>query len=300
MIGKPPVDKNVSYFFLLTFLLLSLMSTFNYIANTRTATALNQLLEEQSNCRSLCRELGCMIEKYDELQESYSLLLEEKEQLEGQLSYRSLSRGTLSSPKAYLTIDDGPGECTPQLLQILSEYKVPATFFVTGQNTSGDEDIYRNILKHGHTLGNHTMTHNFKKIYASTDTFMVDLLKLEERLVQDTGVRPDIVRFPGGTSTTLVSSAVLREIISELKERGYDYFDWNVSIGDCNTSLTAPQLVANLVRQADRQAGQDLVVLMHSFNPATAEALPTIIEELKTRGYVFAALKKGIVNVKHR
>ena len=73
------------------------------------------------------------------------------------------------------------------------------------------------------------------------------------------------------------------------------------STGDCN-STTAAQLVANVVNQADRRPGQDLVVLMHDTyaNYATVEALPQIIRELRMRGYTFATLKKGVINMKHR
>lgn len=157
-------------------------------------------------------------------------------------------------------------------------------------------------MEQGHSLGNHTMTHNLKGIYQSKDTFMGDLLRLEDLLAQEAGVRPDIIRFPGGSSNTIASPGVLKEIIAELKARGYDYYDWNISTGDCNSSLTAAQLVANVVGQADSRPGKDLVVLMHDtyVNHATVEALPQIIRELRMRGYSFAALKKGAISMKHR
>ncbi|HHX87861.1 MAG TPA: polysaccharide deacetylase [Firmicutes bacterium] len=300
MIETGLTKNHLHLFLILTLILMMLAAGFNLVVYSQTTAALNQLREKHLSNQGLCKDLDYLNSKYSELQNRYNLLLKEKEALESRLNNQNISRGIYNYPTAYLTIDDGPGKYTHQILQILAEYNVPATFFVIGQNNSGDEHIYSSILEQGHALGNHTLTHNLNKIYLSKNAFMEDLLRLEDLLAQKTGVRPDIIRFPGGSSTTCVSSAVLQEIIAELKERGYDYFDWNISTGDCSSSLTAAKLVANVVHQADLQPGQDLVVLMHSFNFATVEALPQIIKELRMRGYTFAALKKGIINMKHR
>ncbi len=119
-------------------------------------------------------------------------------------------------------------------------------------------------------------------------------------LVEKTGVKPDIYRFPGGSSNAWVTPTVLKEIIAALAERGYDYFDWNVATGDSNTNLSGAQIVANLINQADELPGKDLVILMHTTRSSTVEALPRIIAILSARGYRFAPLQKGAVNVKHR
>ncbi len=299
MIGTEISKPHYQFLLVLTFVLMVLSAGFNLVTFSQATTAFNQLKEEHSTYLELCGDLDHLNSKYSELQNQYDLLLKEKEQLENKLNDQNISRGEYS-PRAYLTIDDGPDINTDRVLQILAKYNVPATFFVIGHNSSGDEHIYNRILAQGHALGNHTFTHNLKKIYRSKDAFMEDLLRLEDLLAEKAGIRPDIIRFPGGSSNTGVSSAVLKEIIAELKEYGYDYFDWNVSTGDCSSGLTAPELVKNVTTQADRQPGQDLVILMHSFNRVTVEALPQIIEELRARSYTFAALKKGVVNVKHR
>ncbi len=298
MIETGFAKNHLHHFLITTFILVMLASGFNLVLYSQASESFSQLKKEQSNYQQLCQDLDRLNSKYGELEDRYKLLLEEKEKLEGELEKQNTSGGSIST--AYLTIDDGPYLYTPQILQTLSEYKVPATFFVTGDNKSGDDDIYKIILEQGHALGNHTRTHNLNRIYRSKDAFMEDLLSMEDLLAEKTGVRPDIIRFPGGSSTTGMSTATFKAIVVELEKRGYDYFDWNVSTGDCNANLTAAQMAANVIKQAERQPGQDLVILMHSFNPASLEALPKIIEELKSRGYIFASLKKGAVNVKHR
>lgn len=300
MINRHIDGSHLQIFLVATLILILLTGCYYLLLYPRATAALEELEKEHLGSIELRDELEQLKHSFAELQGKYDRLLQEKEKLEALIRKDTSTGETVKTPRAYLTIDDGPDKYAPRILQILAEHSVPATFFVIGRNDSGDEHIYRHILEQGHALGNHTMTHNLKKIYQSKDVFMDDLLRLEDLLEQQAGIRPDIIRFPGGSSNTVAPSGILKAIIAELKERGYDYFDWNISTGDCNTSLTAAQLVANVVSQADRRPGQDLVVLMHDFNPATAEALPQIIKELQQRGYTFAALKKGAINMKHR
>ena len=280
-------------------ILILLTGGFHLLIYPQATARLGELQNEHALNLELKNELDRLNNSYSELQGKYKLLLQENSKLEERLQNAGPPE-TRKGPRAYLTIDDGPEKYTAQILQILAEYNVPATFFVMGSNNSGDENMYSHILEQGHALGNHTMTHRLKTIYLSKDAFMEDLLRLEELLYLKTGIRPDIIRFPGGSSNTVAAPGIMKEIITEVTARGYDYFDWNISTGDCNTSLTAAQLTANVASQADRRPGQDLVVLMHDFNHATAEALPQIIGELRRRNYTFVLLEKGVINMKHR
>ncbi len=288
----PGVALLISLFFLINGLYLLL-----YQAELKTTKQLQtELNQERLTISKLEETLTHQSVELDQLHVKHDQLLAEKEEWGQQRSYGG------SGPTAYLTIDDGPSENTIKMLEILAEYKVPATFFVIGHNLSGDENIYQRIVDEGHALGNHTYTHNLSNIYRSIDTFMNDLLRLEEHLYEKTGIRPDIVRFPGGTSNTVGSTSVIQGIIRTLQERGYDYFDWNVSSGDANASLSSSKIVENVVTQVDQQVGRDVVVLLHDtyLNYNTVEALPQIIESLKARGYQFAPLQKGAINTKHR
>ena len=188
MIETGLTKDHLQLFLILTLVLMMLAAGFNLVVYSQITTALNQLKEEHSSYQELCKDLDYLNSKYGELQNRYNRLLKEKEQLESRLNSQIMSRGTYNYPTAYLTIDDGPGKYTHQILQILDEYNAQATFFVIGQNSSGDEHIYRSILEQGHALGNHTFTHNLKQIYLSKNAFMEDLLRLENLLAQKTGI----------------------------------------------------------------------------------------------------------------
>ncbi len=299
MIVRKLSKEYLQLFLCLALIIILLAGGFHLLIYPQAAARLDELQKEHAVNLELKNELDRLNNSYCELQGKYELLLQENSKLEERLQ-NSGRTDAGKGPRAYLTIDDGPEKYTAQILQILAEYNVPATFFVMGSNNSGDENMYSRILEQGHALGNHTMTHRLKTIYLSKDAFMEDLLRLEELLYLKAGIRPDIIRFPGGSSNTVAAPGIMKEIIAEVTAQGYDYFDWNISTGDCNTGLTAAQLTANVASQADRRPGQDLVVLMHDFNRATAEALPQIINELRSRNYTFALLKKGIINMKHR
>ncbi len=206
----------------------------------------------------------------------------------------------------YLTFDDGPSKNTLKILDILQEYGIKATFFVIGNNQSGDSGIYRRILAEGHALGNHTYTHNFHEIYRSPAAFMEDFLRMEQYILKQTGMKTDIMRFPGGSSSAMAQEVstyniIVEDLISKVENRGYDYFDWNVSTGDGSGDLSSEEIIDNALEGAGRVDG-DLVVLFHDSENrhTTVEALPAIIETYKTWGYRFDVLNKGAVEVKHR
>lgn len=210
-----------------------------------------------------------------------------------------------SGPVAYLTFDDGPSQNTLQILEILAEYKVTATFFVTGNNSSGDSGIYRRILHEGHVLGNHTFSHNFDNIYLSDTHFITDFQRLEDFLFQEAGVRTHLMRFPGGSKSSMALKVsgydIIADLIPEVTKRGYDYFDWNVSSGDGTATPPKEDIIKNVLDQADEING-DIVVLFHD-SPAkitTVEALPETIQGLLARGYEFAVLDRGVINSKHK
>ncbi|MCW3489528.1 polysaccharide deacetylase family protein [Dethiobacter alkaliphilus] len=210
-----------------------------------------------------------------------------------------------SGPTAYLTFDDGPSKNTLAILEILKQENIPATFFVTGNNVSGEESVYKRIVNEGHRLANHTYTHNFAEIYQSTEAFLADFLRLEEFLYQETGIRTDMMRFPGGTKSAMAQKTsgynIVGELIGEIKALDYDYFDWNVYSGDGTDTPPSAEIVKNVLSGADGIDG-DIVVLFHDSRTkkSTVEALPQIIAELTERGYSFSALSPGAIEVKHK
>ena len=197
---------------------------------------------------------------------------------------------------AYLTFDDGPSPNTPEILAVLREYDVPATFFVNGDDSFYGRRMYRRILEEGHVLGNHTYSHDYFSIYRDADSFMEDHRHLEELIYGATGTRPRVTRFPGGSNNTVSFSAagydVMEEITAKVEEEGNSYFDWNVYGLDGNKPTPSPGKIAGAVLNKARWLEDRAIILLHDnkFNHDTVKALPLIIEGLEEEGYEFGLL----------
>ena len=202
--------------------------------------------------------------------------------------------------KVYLTFDDGPSEETDRILDILEEYQVKATFFVTGKPDDKYGDVYRRIVADGHTLGMHSFSHNYSRIYASEEAFREDVEQLRDYLYQETGVKSDFYRFPGGSSNT-VSRTSIQQLITYLNEQNIVYFDWNVSAGDATSEYVSSERITSRVIS---QVGEykEAVVLMHdsSDKKSTVEALPMIIEGIqKMENTVILPISDATIPVQH-
>ena len=189
-----------------------------------------------------------------------------------------------SGKKVYLTFDDGPSSNTDQILDILKDYDVKATFFVVGKTDERSVKAYQRIVEEGHTLAMHSYSHRYDEIYESKEAFARDLNSLQEHLYETTGVWPRIYRFPGGSSNT-VSKVDMQELIEYLTDIGITYFDWNVASGDAvSRTLPAETIVNNCLSGIEKQ--KESVILMHdaSNKGTTIEALPQIIEAIQEQG----------------
>ncbi|MBU7319425.1 polysaccharide deacetylase family protein [Paenibacillus oleatilyticus] len=209
----------------------------------------------------------------------------------------STERGSRKK-KAYLTFDDGPSRQTRHILRILREKGVKATFFVTGKSSPELKSYYKLIVNEGHSLGNHTYSHNYGYIYSSIAAYRKDTEKLNDLLARTVGVRPDIFRFPGGSDNHLSRKAggrhIMAKIAREMTNIGYQYFDWNVSSTDAAAVTLPKQDILASVRSNSRGKNQ-IIVLMHDddHKTTTVEALPDAIDWLKKQEYKFETLSKS-------
>ncbi len=200
----------------------------------------------------------------------------------------------------YLTFDDGPSRNTDRILDILKEYDVKATFFVVGKTDETSVAAYRRIVEEGHTLAMHSYSHKYAEVYASKESFIQDLSKLQEYLYQITGVWPRYYRFPGGSSNT-VSRVDMQELADYLEENNITYFDWNIASGDAvSGELPVERIINNCVNKIDGKS--ECMILMHdaSDKNSTVEALPQIIEQIRDRGdAVFLPVTDDTYPVQH-
>ncbi|MEE1517918.1 MAG: polysaccharide deacetylase family protein, partial [Lachnospiraceae bacterium] len=199
----------------------------------------------------------------------------------------------------YLTFDDGPGPYTKRLLDILDKYNVKATFFVTGQKL-GYKDMIGETYRRGHTIALHTYSHEYS-IYRSEETYFADLKKIEDICVAQTGVKPNIVRFPGGTSNT-ISRNYCKKIMTTLSKslgyRGYFYCDWNVSSGDTGGAKTKDEVANNVINGIKRNNVS--IVLQHDIVSFSVDAVEKIIVWGLANGYTFLPMNESTPMYHHK
>ena len=200
-----------------------------------------------------------------------------------------------SKKTVYLTFDDGPSQNTLKVLDILKGYGLKATFFVNGNNTDFGKDIYRRIVEEGHAIGNHTYSHNYSHLYASIDNYIQDTLKLERLIAETTGVKPDIIRFPGG-SNNLVSRRyshgdIMDELTKRMLDEGYQYFDWHIDSKDASSTTPPKEKIIKAVLSGIGNK-KSAIILFHdsASKTTTVEALPIIIETLIYMDFEFEPL----------
>ncbi len=183
-----------------------------------------------------------------------------------------------------LTFDDGPSlQNTEEILRILKEYGIRATFFVIGENAAADPERIRMIHEAGHEIGNHTYTHAYiSKI--KPDALREEIRKTEEVLKNITGVKTKVFRPPGGYYDE-ASLAVLEEM-------GYQSVLWSLDTRDW--SMPKSDTIASKIEE--NAVGGD-IILFHDLNDKrlpTPEALKRILPYLKENGYEFVTISEMI------
>ena len=206
--------------------------------------------------------------------------------------YAPQTYSATSSPDntAYLTFDDGPSGNTDIILQTLQEENVKATFFVVGTDNADNLARMRRIVQEGHTIGMHSYSHSYKKIYASVEAFLKDMYQVFNLIKDTTGVTPTCFRFPGG-SINRYNKAVYKDIKAEMIRRGFVPYDWNVSSGDASTTKYTPEQLTGYVLNGIGSKSR-IIVLMHdsSSKENTAQAVRQIIIGIREKGFIFAPL----------
>ena len=204
----------------------------------------------------------------------------------------------LNGKKVYLTFDDGPCIYTDEILDILKEEQVKATFFVVHRKEEELWPIYNRIVDEGHTLAMHSFSHEYNKVYADEAAFKRDVKMIHDFLYAKTGYDCKYYRFPGGSSNQ-VSDIDMQNCMKYLDDEGYVYFDWNALSRDAEVDGLSPEaLNSNVINYVNSNEG-DSIVLMHDVKPGTAAGLKALIEELKAEGYEICAIDDNTALVQH-
>ena len=191
--------------------------------------------------------------------------------------YRSVST---EKKQIALTFDDGPHPTlTPRILEILSEYNIPATFFMVGQNVLNYPEAARQVIQAGHEVGNHTFTHPHLA-NLNEHAIMNEIGRCEDALEELCEYRPHILRTPQGALTPSLERCLLDD--------DYILVLWSLDTRDWDNKSTAciVQTVLDRVQAGD-------IILMHDYighNSKTPEALEKIIPILLSQGYEFVTV----------
>lgn len=183
---------------------------------------------------------------------------------------------------AYLTFDDGPGKLTGEVLDILAENDITATFFVLGQQVEQYPELLERIAFEGHSIGNHSYNHVYDELYNDFNNFSEQVLLTSQAIYDVTGVKSPLLRAPGGTYNNVDTS-----YFDAMNEAGYIMFDWNVDSGDSAGRNVTKETIINNIKGSDLK--ERVIVLMHDSNShkTTIEALPEIIAYYREQNYRF-------------
>lgn len=266
-------------------------------------------LEDNKNAKAeLEGKLNEALEAKAKLEEERARLQQENSGLRQQIELKARKKlqeeirlcntnqaGAADSGICYLTFDDGPSNNTLKILDILDTYGIKATFFVVG---TAKMDYLPLIHSKGHAIGLHSTSHSYANIYSSVNNYLTDIKGISDIVYAKTGVRSNIMRFPGGSSNAVSASyckGIMTELTTLMPSLGYSYYDWNVSSGDAaGGTVPSSRIVSNVLNGA--RGKKSICVLMHDTGAkgTTVQALPQMIEGLHSQGFRFAALNAQV------
>lgn len=202
--------------------------------------------------------------------------------------------GETYEKEVFLTFDDGPSKKnTPEVLKILKENDVRATFFVIGKKAEENKDLIKQQIDAGMSVQPHTYSHEYSILYRNVDAYFEDLNKVN-KIITDITNKPQstYVRLPGGSDNTIYRNYTSRETLptirKQLVDKGIGYVDWNVSSADADPKYaTTERIRDNVINQCKER--NFAVVLMHdaASKEKTVKALDDMIKGLKKQGFVF-------------
>ncbi len=227
--------------------------------------------------------------------------IEELTQIPDDASFFPLAQpaDTVAAKWVALTFDDGPSKNTEQILDILKEEQVPATFFVVAaDNNEKYLPLLTRIQAEGHQIGLHSCTHNYSEVYADTTSFWADIKELKKRISPYVEDPQSLLwlRFIGGSTNTIShrygGSSIMKRLKEQAAQRGYHTIDWNVSAEDAaGGHPSAEKILQNITKDAKEK--EVCVVLMHDTKATgtTVKALPDIISWFREHGYRFCTVE---------
>ena len=184
-----------------------------------------------------------------------------------------------SKPMVALTFDDGPDvQVDGVLMDELEKVNGRATFFVVGQRVEKFPEDIKNTVERGHEIGNHSYDHDIHLSSKGQDYIRNEFDKTDDAVEKAAGVRPALVRLPGGNISNDVKAVVKKPLIF-----------WSIDTEDWRSrdAEKTQNTILSQVKDGD-------IVLMHALYLSTAQACKTVIPELHARGYQLVTVSELI------
>ncbi|BAC08586.1 polysaccharide deacetylase family protein [Thermosynechococcus vestitus] len=179
-----------------------------------------------------------------------------------------------------LTFDDGPwGASTRQVLQILKQEEVKATFFILGKHALMYPDVIADIVKAGHAVGNHSWSHPYKPV--DPKVAKQEIENTSALIAKQSQAQTRLFRPPGGNLTT--------GLVDYAQSKNYAIILWSVDPHDTRPNTTAAEIVERTLKAVKPGS----IILLHDGGgdrATTRKALPTLIHRLRQKGYRFVTV----------
>jgi peptidoglycan-N-acetylglucosamine deacetylase len=183
-----------------------------------------------------------------------------------------------------VSFDDGPDEHSSRILDILKESHVEAAFFYIGKKIPGNEGLVNRLVREGHMIGNHSFSHHPLFDFFSTRKMLDDLKKMNQLLLDITGLSPRFFRPPYGVTNPHLKKAVL--------QGGFISVGWSTRSYD--TVIKNRHRLLNKILSALKPGA---ILLLHDTSETTVAILPELLKAIRDKGYQIVRLDK-MVNLK--
>ena len=159
--------------------------------------------------------------------------------------------------------------------------------------------VMKEIVDQGHSIGIHSVTHDYEEIYASPEAYFTDLHKMQDIIYEMTGVRTTLMRFPGGSSNTIsrFNRGIMTLLTEAVQNAGFQYFDWNVDSNDAGLARKKNLVLENVTEGL--RWHPTAIVLQHDIHPFSVEAVEEIILWGLENGFTFLPLQPDSPNAHH-
>lgn len=270
-----------------TILVITLMLTIYYIVDTSIKLKKAKEYEEQVIAYKQQLEEQEKIEKEKKEAERLARIPNLTE--EGKENIKNVYHSE-TTKRAFLTFDDGPSTNTKNILDILAQRNIKATFFVLGMQVEKMPETVKRIYEEGHYVANHGYSHVYSSIYSSPEAVLDEFNRCNQvvaNAIQVPEYNSHLFRFPGGYYGGKYAE-IKKQANEILKQNNIAHVDWNALTGDSEKQNPTKEYLMNNL-QKTTQGKNSIVILMHDSQAkkVTVETLPEVIDYLQQQGYEF-------------